>query len=191
MCLLVGLKFVARNIYVWETVTSHQEHAKRPASVPEVYQQGRAQEIARRQAPKLVLKRVLGYVQRPQRSAIGAVVRNDYPIRYWFTIGNQQVRTEPTRYTTKAEPEPTKTYQLNRKNQIDRTNKFTVEDPGAVAGQVSHGRRCRNFRDWHDVKRSSFDPLKDEPPKRRNSDEVKTSARDNTRSTSLGAADDH
>jgi hypothetical protein len=75
-----------------------------------------------------VLKRVLGYVQRPQSSAIGAVVRNDHPIRYWFTIGNQQVRTELTKYTTKAEPEPTKTYQLNRKNQIDRTNKFTELD---------------------------------------------------------------
>jgi len=45
---------------------------------------------------------------------------------YWFTTGNQQVRTEATRHTTKAEPEPTKTYQLNRKYQIHRTNKFTA-----------------------------------------------------------------
>ena len=73
---------------------------------------------------------VLRYVQDLELAAIGAAVRDAYPIRYWFTIRNQQVRTKPTRLAREKEPKPRKTNQLNHDNHFDRTNKFTAQHPG-------------------------------------------------------------
>lgn len=65
----------------------------------------------------------------------------------WLTIGNQQVKTEPTRSASEEEPKPTKPNRFDQMNQMNRTNTFTALDLFNLQKTISLPRPsiCQNW----------------------------------------------